>query len=346
MALEGSCAPRGSSRRFSCGCCSPSLFLWWPLPSSGTLPPSRRQEVSRQEAKYQSVNDAKFRSLFDAGANAIKEAQYGAALDNFQEAERSTDQLTLDQYASLKNSRQQIASLCDASGRSSEAEGAYKALAASAIQQGQILWRGKHCDAALGEFGDAERFSKHLTETKQASLLQSRNSLVGCLEELHRYPAAVETTQRMIDYLRTSADAYDPALTAQYMNLARTYSLENDWKAAEQATLLASESCDNTISHFGHDTGSDAEQLVGGAISQKGVAQYWLVIAYWHEGNTDLALSTADDYFNYKLEPGGRWGTVRLSPQKEVANLALQIATEANRQDAIDLWRQRLNNMH
>jgi hypothetical protein len=84
--------------------------------------------------------------------------------------------------------------------------------------------------------------------------------------------------------------------------------------------------------------------MVGAAISQKAVALRWLIIAYKNEGKTDLALSTADDYFNFKLEAGGRWGVIRLfSGQSDIAALALQIASAANREDAIDLWRRRLN---
>lgn len=54
------------------------------------LPPSPQDQVPRQEAKYRSINDAKFRLLFDAGSKALKEARYREALDDFQEAERST----------------------------------------------------------------------------------------------------------------------------------------------------------------------------------------------------------------------------------------------------------------
>jgi hypothetical protein len=307
------------------------------------LPPSPQDQVSRQEAKSRSVNDAKFRSLFDAGNNALKEARYSEALDDFQEAERSTAQLTSDQYASLKSSRIKVASLSEASGSNTEAENAYKALAVSANQQGRVLWRAKHCDAALGEFGDAEKFSDHLTETKQASLLEARTSLAGCLEELHRVPEAVEATQRTIDYLRTS-DELHPALIDQYMNLAREYSMENDWNSAEQAVLSASASGDKIIARLAPDPGAEAEHRVGAAISQKAVALRWLIIAYKNEGKTDLALSTADDYFNFKLEASGRWGTIRLSSgQEDIAALALQIANAANRPDAVELWRHRLN---
>jgi tetratricopeptide (TPR) repeat protein len=217
-------------------------------------------------------------------------------------------------------------------------------LAASANQEGRVLSSAKHCDAATQQFGDAEKFSEHLTETKQASLLDSRTSLAGCLEELHRVPEALSTTQRMIDFLRTSPGQFDPALIDQYMNLAREYSLENDWNSAEQAALSASESSDRIIARLAPEPGAEAEHRVGAALSQKAVALRWLIIAYQNEGQTDLALSTADDCFNFKLEPGGRWGVVRFSSgQRDIAALALQIASAANRPDAVELWRQRLN---
>jgi len=310
-----------------------------------TSPRSPQEEVARQEEKYKSVNQAKFRSLFDAGTRAIRDAQYSQALDSFREAERSTDQPTPDQYASLKKSRQEIARLCEASGCNSEAEGAYADLVNSALREGDRLEAGQPA-AALAEYESAEQFSQHLTATKQSSLLQVRRKIAYCLSGMHRYPEAVQTTQLMIDDLRATAGEYDPRLTSLYLQLAETYSHENDWKDTERATMFASQSCDNIIERFHQDRGEEAVGLVGGAISDKGIAMHWLEIAYWREGNTDLALSTADDYFNYKLEPAGGWGVIRLYPQKDVANLALQIATEANRQDAIDLWRQRLNNLH
>jgi hypothetical protein len=136
----------------------------------------------------------------------------------------------------------------------------------------------------------------------------------------------------------------NPALIEQYMNLAREYSIQDDWNRAEQAVLSASESSDKIITRLAPDRGAEAEHRVGAAISQKAVALRWLIIAYKNEGKTDLALSTADDYFNFKLEAGGRWGIIRLSSgQKDIAALALQIASAANRPDAVDLWQQRLN---
>jgi len=306
------------------------------------FPPSRQEKAWQQEAKYHSANDARFRSLFDEGTRAMKDARYTEALDDFQEAERSTDRLGTDQYASLKSSRQQIASLCESSGRDPEAQAAYKSLTASAMRWGQILRQASGCDPAIAEFEDAEKFSQHLTEGKENALLEARNSLSYCLQDRHRYSESVQTIQRMIDDIRSSSDEYDPALATQYANLAYANSLQNDWDDTEQALYSTSSVCDKIIDRFARDPSTEAEQRVGSAVSEKSVALRWLIIAYKNQGKTDQALSAADDFFTYKLDAGGRWGVIRLSLQREVAQLALQIATEANRQDDIELWKQRL----
>jgi hypothetical protein len=320
------------------------LVASWAIVVHVSLPRSPQEDASHRQVGQQSANDGRFRPLFDAGSEAIQAARYGEALGDFQEAERSTEQMTADQYASVQNARLQIVSRCEASGRSAEVENGYKALAASAMKQGQVLSGANQCAAAVEKFADAERFSVHLTETKQASLLESRTALAGCLEKLHRVPEAVQATQRMIDDLRASQDQFDPALIEEYMNLAREYSLEDDWNSAERAIRSASEFSDQIIARFAPDPSADAERRVGTAISQKAVAVRWLIIAYQNEGKTDLALSTADAYFNFKLDAGGRWGIIRFSADRnDIAALALQAASKANRQDAIDLWRQRLN---
>lgn len=305
-------------------------------------PPSAQEHAWELASKYRAKNDAKFRTLFDDGTRAMKEARYGEALNDFQEAERSTDRLAPDQYAVLKSSREQIASLSESSGRDVDTQGAYKSLAASAIRRGRALSEGSGCDTAVPEFEDAEKFSGRLIENKEESLLESRNELAGCLQQLHRYPEAVQTVQRMIDDLRAISNEYDPALVAQYMSLAYATSQKPDWDATEQALYTASNLCDKTIEHYAHESSTEADQLLYGAIAQKSAALRWLVITYKNEGKTDRALSTADDWFNYNLDTGGRHGVIRLSFNRDIAQLALQMATEAHREDAAELWRQRL----
>jgi len=296
-------------------------------------------DIARREAKFRSADDEKFRSFLNSGTKAMQNKQYSEALSNFQEAERSIAELSDDQYASLKNGRLQIANAYEASGSDSETEGVYKILAASAIQAGRTDLQFHRVDAALAALHDAEQFSDHLTQTRQASLLEARGVIVDCLRQMQRYPEAAETTQRMIDDLRTYADEYDPAIASKYLELAQTYSLEKDWNGEEQALLKASEACDLRVAHFSGLAG--AGQSLVDAVSYRVYAQYWLADAYSHDNKVELALSTADDLFNYIQEHSLPAPPYTFN-QKGVANLAFRIASLTNRQDAIELWRQRL----
>ncbi len=73
-------------------------------------PPSLAKEsTAPKKIKQPAANDARFRSSFEAGKQALSDGRYVSALDNFLEAERSADQLTDDQYNALKQARLQIA---------------------------------------------------------------------------------------------------------------------------------------------------------------------------------------------------------------------------------------------
>ncbi len=296
-----------------------------------------------EEIKFRAVNSAKFQSLLEAGTKNIQNAQYTEALANFQEAEQTTGKLTDDEYATLKTSRQQIASLYEASGRSAEAVAAYKDLANSGIQEGEALLKVSQFQSALPRLQDGEQFSEHLTDQKKDSLVESRGALVNCLWGLQRYPDAVDTTQRMIQYLRASADPYDPLLTAKYLELVQTYSRENDWTDAEQYLLLAWGECDKRIAHFSGL--ADADPSLNAALADKDLALYWLVTAYQKEGKTDSALATAEEMYKFIAQNSKPWADLGPYPRKEVAKLALQVATEAKQQDAMNLWQQRLTTL-
>lgn len=293
-----------------------------------------------EEMKFRAVNNAKFQSLLEAGTKNIKNAQYPEALANFQDAEQAVGKLTDDQYTSLKTARRQIASIYEASGRDSEAQPAYKALANSGIQEGEALMKADQFQAALPRLQDGEEFSEHLTDTKRDSLLESRGALVNCFWELQRYSDAVDTTQRMIEYLRILSDPYDPLLTAKYLELVQTYSRENDWTDAEQYLLLAWGECDKRIAHFSGLAGADAS--LNAALSDKDLTLYWLVTAYQKQGQTDHALATAEEMYTFIAQNSKPWSDLGPYPRKEVAKLALQVASEAKQQEALSLWQKRL----
>ncbi len=108
--------------------------------------------LSRSSAQQKAsghADEAKFRSLLKSGNQAIRNGRYSDALASFLAAERSADQLSDDQYESLKKSRLQIAQIYESSGNNSEAESVYRALATCAIQQGQALLGAKPLEQTL-----------------------------------------------------------------------------------------------------------------------------------------------------------------------------------------------------
>jgi tetratricopeptide (TPR) repeat protein len=270
--------------------------------SRWALPPSF-QEASKKPSlsKEEEEKRAKFRSLVDAGVKAAKDGRYVDALESFRQAEQSTSLMTAEQYASVKNARLQVASSLEAAGNGPQAGDVYKELAASALKQGQSLHTANRCDAAIEPLSDAVSFSQHLLEGKQTSLSQARGPLVSCLEEVHRFPEAVEVTQRVIADLQALGDPLADTLLGQYEILANEYAGEKDWEHAEQAIRFDMDLSDKIIAQFGPDPATDSVSRVGSAISAKMVAYRWLITAYNNQGKTDLALSTAEECFNYKL---------------------------------------------
>jgi hypothetical protein len=66
------------------------------------------------------------------------------------------------------------------------------------------------------------------------------------------------------------------------------------------------------------------------------------VIAYYQEGDTDSALSKADDFFVEYSKPQDPMHPVNVVYHAaDFAALALQIANETNRQETMDLWGKR-----
>lgn len=196
------------------------------------------------------ANEAKFRSLLEAGDKSQADGQYADALARYLDAEHSGAVLTDQQYESLKNARLQVAQIYERADARSEAENVYRALAACAIQQGQTWFQAKHLEPAVARAQDAEQFSDRFNEGKRESLQQAVYLSVNALTGLHRYPEAGQAEQRMIDYLKSSADDYDKALSDEYVNLANIYASAKDWQGSELALVSAINACDRTLAHY------------------------------------------------------------------------------------------------
>ncbi|MGC2257256.1 MAG: hypothetical protein WA594_03060 [Candidatus Sulfotelmatobacter sp.] len=202
-------------------------------------------------------------------------------------------------------------------------------------REGNELFNAKNFEGALARARDAEQFSDHLSE---GALQESTSLLVSVLSALHRYGEAVHAQQHWIDFLKASADDYDQAFVPAYTGLAGIYGEAGDWHGVEESLTQAIDSCDTIHAHF-----AAANVAFIDPTFERSWSQYNLVIAYSREGNTDTALSKTEDFFTeYSQKEQDTTHPVNvIYHSADFAALALQIATEAKRQDDIDLWQKR-----
>ena len=319
------------------------LAIWWGssyLINRALHPTAKPPEVWKTQSEEHPANEAKFRSLLDSGNQAFRNGQYSDALDFFLLAEQSGERLTDEQYESLKKSRLQLAQTYESGGDTAAAQRVYRVLTDCALQQGYAQSRARQWERALARAQDSEDLSGHLTEGRRDALQYATGLSASSLVELQRYAEAAQAQLRMIDYLKSTVDGDDWAFPSNYESLAETYSKAKDWPAFERTLLLAIGASDRTLANLPAENGptiSDATRRT------RNVAQYNLVIAYYREGNTETALSKADDFFAaYPEGPQDPMHPLGVQfHSRDFASLALQIALEAKRQDAIDLWRGR-----
>jgi tetratricopeptide (TPR) repeat protein len=319
------------------------LAIWWGssyLINRALHPPAQPPQASKPQSEEHPANEARFRSLFDAGGQAFRDGRYPDALDSFLDAEQTAERLTDEQYESLKKSRLQLAQTYEAGGDNAAAQRVYHVLADCALQQGYAQSRAKQWERALARAQDSEDLSGHLTEGRRGALQYATGLSASALVELQRYPEAAQAQQRMIDYLKSTVDGDDWALPSNYESLAETYSKAQDWPEFEHTLLLAIAASDRTLANPPVENGPT---IADATRRTKNVAQYNLVIAYYREGNIESALSNADDFFAaYPEGPQDPMHPITLQfHSRDFASLALQIAIETKRQDAINLWRER-----
>ena len=301
--------------------------------------PPKPQTASTIESKEPPANQAAFRTALEAGNQALRDGRYTDALDRFLEAERSGERLSDEQYEALKNARLQLAGIYEAGGDNPAAQRVYQVLTDCALQQGYAQSRAKQWERALARAQDSEDLSAHLTD-RRGALQYATGLSASSLVELQRYPEAEQAQQRMIDYLKSTADGNDWAFPSNYESLAEIYSKAQDWPAFENTLLLAIAASDRTLANPPAENGlmiSDATRRT------KNVAEYNLVIACYREGNTESALSKAGDFFSaYPEGPQDPMHPIGVQfHSRDFASLAVTIATEAKRPQDVDYWRQK-----
>jgi hypothetical protein len=145
---------------------------------------------------------------------------------------------------------------------------------------------------------------------------------------------------RTIDTLEATGDAYDPRLTAAYLDLAQTYEDAKDWHNAEETLMTAWRECDKRIDYYSRIPGEESK--VSAALSEKDLTLYGLIGVYQQADETDHALAIAEELYKFltqNAKPGPEPGPYR---RAQVARLAFTIAQKANRPADAVAWRARL----
>ncbi len=308
-----------------------------------TAPATPSPDLANTQQKYDSIQDAKFRSLFESGSKALQNGEYPDALANYGEAEKVLPQLNEEQYILLKNAREHIAGLYAAAGSNREAEGVYKTILDSTFRDGAAHLQSGQLESALARYQDATELTEHLTDSKtdnkEIRLIQCNKATVETLRRMGRFPDAVNTTQQLIDRLQSSADEYDPAIIQVYMQLAETYQMQRDWGHLEQTLLTSIALCDKLIAHYAGRPDSDNPAWMMPVNEDQ--LLYALIDAYDKDGKTDEALATAQTLYDFVAQHSTAWNELQPHTRKNVAQLAFQIASKHNLTDAVDVWRQR-----
>ncbi len=277
------------------------------------------------------ANEARFHAAMNAGDEAFRAGEYNQALQHYLEAEHSAGTLTSEQYDQLKNARLQIVHIFE-QGESSSTQKLYRALADCALHQGRELFRGSEYNDAIARAQEAEEFSSHLGEDRSQILQASLYLSAGGLEGLHRYSEAIEANQRVIDYLNAAPGDNEAALSVGYENLASIYLDAQDWPNSLQALTKLIERYDGLLTdHLSVQHMSARSPLVFPMIQSRDRAKSNLVVVYYFSGDTDKALSKAEDFYHDPATYQPRY----------FASIALDIAIKAQREDAIERWRGR-----
>jgi tetratricopeptide (TPR) repeat protein len=167
----------------------------------------------------------------------------------------------------------------------------------------------------------------------------ARQRLAEVFWKLKRYSDTDSVFDRMIASVRQPLNDYDSALGQGYSNIAFMRSKLPDWEGTEKACTRAIEEYDKTIATY-PESGSSGGHPVSNVRFFKAMAMYWLALAYANQRNQDLALSAADNAFQYAAQLHNSGQLVRT-----IAVLGLREAKGSQQQEFVTTWHKRLSDL-
>jgi hypothetical protein len=286
------------------------------------------------------ADESKFRSALEAGGKAFQAGQYAEALDQYLKAEHAGEVLSDRQNEELKSARLQLAQIYVNFGNRSDADGVYRAAADGAVHQAQAFFLAKQYEQSLARAQDGEQFANLLNENKLQSLRAAIYVSVNALTGLERYPEAQQTEERLIDYLKRTADDYDKGFSDEYMNLGYNRSEAHDWQGSAEALASAVDAADRTLDHYSPSRDHYDQTIYNAALLNKNWSEYNLVIGLYRAGSVDASLAKADELYNeWSSLPQDAMHPLNVPYRSwDIASLGYEIATESKNQSAADHW--------
>ncbi len=288
---------------------------------------------SAAAARTAPATDPRFAAVFDAGIALEQHQQYQEAISKFLEAEMVAGKMPNGKYAALETAIEHYRS-CNAALRQQDAvQAADKQLIRTLFEDGESLRNANQLEASVPKFQQVEEAAEGIKDFEVPIQDLARQRLVAVFWNLKRFSDADAVTDRMIGSVRQPLDDYNSTLGEEYSSIAILRSKLPDWVGVEKACTRGIEEYDKTIASY-------PESTTGNARFGKIMAMYWLEAAYTNERKYDLALSTADNVFQYAAQSRS---TEQL--ERQIAQLGLQAANATRQQELVATWQKRLTDL-
>lgn len=281
--------------------------------------------------------DPRFKAAFDAGVALEQQKLYQDAISKFLEAEMYATKMPVGRYTYLEAAIEHYISCNVALGNEDTVHAASKQLVRTQFEEGEALRKSGQLEASVPKFRQVEERAQDFNDFEVPMVDLARERLVEVFWKLNRRSDMDAVFDRMTASVRQPLNDYDSALGQEYYKMAIWLSNLQDWEGLEKACAHAIDEYDKAIATY-PEFDSSGRSLTGNARFAKAMMMYSLAAAYAREGKQDLALSTADNAFQFNA-------TLHSSNQlaRQIADLGLQVAKAANKPNIVSEWQTRLN---
>jgi hypothetical protein len=290
-----------------------------------------RGKLEAANAPRPPARDPKFVAALQAGISLEQQQQYEAAINKYMEAELFASKMSQGKNDAFREVVEHIVNCASASGDTERANSARKQIIRLIIGSGIENRDAGHLEEAVAKFQDAEQRATSL-DAPDAHLIQdARVPLAAALWKLGRSADTEAVFARMISDVSQPLNDFSSVLGLKCMEIAMIQSELGDWSGVETSSRRAIEEFEKTMSYYG-------ESQTASLAQEKLLAMNWLEVAYAREKKYDLALSAADQAYDYSMKANG---PVEL--KRQIAELAISAAQTSQQKSLETQWQERLN---